>query len=66
MIAPMASKVDDASDEKVSVSAKVSKSVVDALDELANAIRPKPSRSAMVALALEEFVKGRPKPKGKS
>lgn len=42
---------------KIPVSARVSSTIAKELDRLAEAIRPKPTRSQMVAMALEDWVK---------
>jgi predicted transcriptional regulator len=44
---------------KVPVSARVPATVTAALDRMASAMRPRPTRSQMVAMALEDWVQSR-------
>jgi predicted transcriptional regulator len=55
MLAVMTPK-DERRQAKIIVNARVDPDVVDKLDQIADAMRPRPSRSEMVDLAITEFV----------
>jgi hypothetical protein len=49
---------------KVSVSARVPPEVAEELDRMASAIRPRPTRSQMVSMALQDWLKSKPVRRG--
>lgn len=66
MLALMADKQDTRDARKGPLSARVDQWIIDVLDRLAGDIRPRPSRSEMVAMVLEDALKKhRPKDKGR-
>jgi basic membrane lipoprotein Med (substrate-binding protein (PBP1-ABC) superfamily) len=50
-----------------SIAARIDSWIVDALEEIADGMKPRPNRTQMIEWGLEEFVtsKGKAKPKGK-
>jgi predicted transcriptional regulator len=65
MLDTMPEQHDAARKAKVPVQARIDPDAVAALDKMAEAIRPRPTRSEMVAMAVEDFVERHAKKKPK-